>query len=302
MSLISNYIKQIRKCKDNLFDIESRISTQVKMNYLCNLALNCVDNGITDKEYQKDTPIIVSLTTYGQRLQEVYYSLESLLHQTLQPNKIVLCISEDFKSENNLPLLLKKQLNRGVEILYCKDLGPYTKLIPTLKQYPSAIIITVDDDMLYPIDFIEYLVKSYKKRPNDIHCYYGHTMILDKKGKMESYDKWVKQPASGISILNFPTGVDGVLYPPNCFHEDIIREDIFLKLCPHADDVWFKAMTLLKNKDCVVVPRMRKPRQEFLCINPTGTETLANLNRVKKLNDIQIKNVFDYYNLYKIIH
>ena len=58
------------------------------------------------------------------------------------------------------------------------------------------------------------------------------------------------------------TGVGGVLYPPNCFTSEAIREDIFLKCCPNADDIWFWAMALVRGRKIRVV----KNHYKFLII------------------------------------
>ena len=242
---IKEYIRQLRQCKNNILDIESLIQKNYLIGYFKENALSnqCLVAG-TDPIVFGGTPIIVSLTTYGKRLQWVYLTIESLLHQTIKPNKIVLCIAEDNK--DNLPELLVKQQKRGLEILFCNDIRSYTKLIPSLKKYPDAAIITVDDDILYPCDFIEYLVKAFRSDSSKIHFYYGHTMGLDNHGIPTSYNEWVKTAAKGCSLYNLPTGVNGILYPPKSLHEEVFNEDVFLKICPTADDLWFRAMSLMK--------------------------------------------------------
>lgn len=296
MKFISKYLDQIRKCKETLVRFDNRVDSRIRYYHFQELALNSNNIGVSSCLYA-DIPVIISLTTYGLRLQEVYITLESLLHQTLQPNKIVLSLSDKYNNSFLLPEILKKQTDRGVELLFCKDIRSYTKLLPVLYKYPNAIIITVDDDMIYPCDFVEKLVKSYKEDNSKVHFYYGHTISLDDNGKPTSYDEWVKSPASGSSLFNLPTGVDGILYPPNCFHDDVFNETLFMDLCPFADDLWFKAMTLMKGYSCNVVPRLRNPRDEFLCINPDNIESLANVNRRGRQNDIQSKRLFEKYDL-----
>ncbi len=299
MKFPSFYINQFRKCKDTLLQFDQKIDTRFRYFQLQEFALNVKDVGVTEKMYA-GVPLIVSLTTYGRRLQEVYITIESLLHQTVQPNKIVLNLSNEFNNSIALPNLLKRQVDRGLELLFCEDIKSYTKLLPALKKFPDAIIITVDDDMIYPCDFVEKLIKSYVENPQNVYFYYGHTIIINDNTPT-SYDEWVKHPACGSSYYNLPTGVDGVLYPPGCFYDDIFDESIFMNLCPYADDLWFKTMTLLKGYSCEIVPRYRSPRDEFLCINPSGTESLAIINRKGKLNDVQFKRLFDRYELSRFL-
>ena len=42
-------------------------------------------------------------------------------------------------------------------------------------------------------------------------------------------------------------GVGAVLYFPNCFYKDVLREDLFLKLANNTDDLWFWVMAILNN-------------------------------------------------------
>jgi hypothetical protein len=49
----------------------------------------------------------------------------------------------------------------GITVNRCQDVGPLTKLLPAVlaeeKGDPDTIIITVDDDQVYPPDTVKYL-------------------------------------------------------------------------------------------------------------------------------------------------
>ena len=47
--------------------------------------------------------------------------------------------------------------------------------------------------------------------------------------------------------LNFFTGAGGVLYPPKCFHKNILDEKSIMELCPSNDDIWLNWMVKLNN-------------------------------------------------------
>ncbi|MDR0763178.1 MAG: hypothetical protein LBF01_01600, partial [Bacteroidales bacterium] len=150
MSVLKNFAKKIW-----LTRVEPRLLTAPLTVQLTQSALYSTESGITPST--TDETLIVSLTTHGKRIYEVYLAIESILRQTLKPNKIILWLSKNKFNENNIPLILKKQQQRGLEIAFCEDVKSYTKLIPTLQMYPQAVIITVDDDILYPFDLIENL-------------------------------------------------------------------------------------------------------------------------------------------------
>ena len=86
-----------------------------------------------------DNDIVVSLTSYGRRVRTnvVYYTLVSLLRQKTQPDKILLWLAEDEWNDEIIPVKLKRLKEKGVEILYCRDIKSYKKLIPTIKEYPD---------------------------------------------------------------------------------------------------------------------------------------------------------------------
>lgn len=294
-NILKKVYKKIRKIFDNNFNIEKIIRNQLVLQNYETLSLNSVDLGI-DKKVLLGNQLIVSLTTYGHRINDVHLTIESILHQTVKPNKVILWLDNRLKN-NVLPIFLQKQMKRGLEIEFCEDIGSYTKLVPTLKKYPDSIIITVDDDMVYTYDFIEHFVNSYLKNPNKIYFYRGHKIVFDKNKKLKSYKDWVKEGASGCSLLNVPTGVCGVLYPPNCFHNDVTNHKLFLELCPHADDIWFKVMTYLKGFECEKIETGKDPNEKFVYINTALETSLSNINNVQGMNDVQIKQVFNFYKI-----
>ena len=143
--------------------------------------------GVTNQRYT-DHDIIVSLTTYGKRLNDVAFTIESIMQQTMKPNRIILWLEDGLK-EQHLPEALKNQMSRGLEIDYCKDIRSYKKLIPTLKLYPEAAIITIDDDALYEYDLLEHLISAYINQPQYIHASRVHRIRIEKN-VVQSYQKW----------------------------------------------------------------------------------------------------------------
>ena len=72
----------------------------------------------------------------------------------------------------------------------------------------------------------------------------------------------------------------------------------FLKLCPHADDVWFKVMTMLKGTLCEHIPTPHFDSL-FIPLDIDETSSLQSINVINGGNDRQIKAVFDYYHIKK---
>lgn len=288
-----NPIKKIRPFFDTIFEkYFYKISYNQKLFWLQDKILHDKSLGIS-KDKIADKEVIVSLTTYGERFYQVYITIESLMQQTIKANKIILWLDDSFANRPLLPIL-KRQIERGLEIRYCKDLGSYKKLIPTLKEFPESIIITVDDDVIYNIRTIEKLVTAYNHNPHFIYCNRMHRIKLEDSTVLP-YRKWEK----GImdtkeSILNFPVGIGGVLYPPHCFNNEIFNEEFFLKNCPNGDDIWFKAMALLNNFHAkrAEVSFTQDDYMENDLLSPRG---LQKENVGKNLNDIKFSNVYDTY-------
>lgn len=244
---------------------------------------------------QKGVGPIVSLTTIESRLDKVYIAIESLLHQTMKPKKIVLWINEEIKNKK-LPRTITRQLSRGLEVKYVRDVGPHTKLIYALKEY-NEVIVTADDDILYPANWLLQLDRSYKAVPDAIHCHRAHEITFSPTGKIRPYEDWLFEKVRyNHSLTVFPTGVGGVLYPPGSLHKDAIREDLFEELCPKADDVWFKIMSLLLKTKCIAINLNYKYRK-FPTVSDTQKENLFTYNHIDGQNNVQFQQCLKFYGL-----
>lgn len=287
-----SYIKRGIK---NFLRPELAISATEQSFRLLNIEKNCM--GITTDAHLENE-IIISLTSYNKRIFDVSLTVESLFQQTLKANRIILWLAEDEFKEKRLPMKLTKLTERGLEIRYCEDLKSYKKLIPTIQLFPDAIIVTVDDDIIYPDDFLENLIFHHKENPEHILCYRARQFSYNWRGKLRPYMKWKiashKQPAS-LSIL--PNGIGGILYFPGCFDEALNRKDLFMRLAPKGDDIWFKAMSLLKGVKCKVIPVERPFFEKFVVIQSGQDIALYHENISSKENIQQIKQVFSFLNL-----
>ena len=256
-------------------------------------------NGVTSKKYCKED-IIVSLTSYGERLDQVHVTIESIMNGTMLPNKIILWLAEDI-TDNLLPQKLKNLQSRGLEIRYYKDIRSYKKLIPTLISYPNDIGVTIDDDVIYRKDVIEKLYNSYMQDPNCIHAHRVRRIILDNCGYPISYNDWENVvPRGKKSYFNIFTGVGGVLYPPRSLHKDVMNETVFMDICKFADDIWFWAMAV-KNGVKIKKVHSHSIYGNDLIMNPMVQQkslSSININKNMCLNDIQLAAVDRYYDLF----
>jgi hypothetical protein len=261
------------------------------------LALSSREKGVTEGT-KGGTEIIVSLTTHGRRLYDVYLGIESIMQGSVKPNRIVLWLSKDLQT-SPLPQTLLNQIDRGLLIKYTEDIGPYTKLVPALKEYPDSVIVTIDDDILYPFDTLEMLVSAYRKQPKCIVANRVMDIALDNQGHPTSLPTWKElEDKDRVSKLNFFEGVGAVLYPPHCFTADVLDQSVFTKICPTADDVWFNCMALLSRTS--VVPANHHYSRFPLLINESVQDSALwriNSRTTNTLNDNQLRAVMGKYNL-----
>ncbi|GHT94915.1 hypothetical protein FACS1894122_11990 [Alphaproteobacteria bacterium] len=103
-----------------------------------------IDNfkGLGITSIKRTTQLIVSLTSYPERMYDMHFALYSLLNQTLKPDAIVLWLSkEEFPNgEKEVPDNVLKMREHGVAIkFYEKNIRQFLKFIPSLKEYPDEI-------------------------------------------------------------------------------------------------------------------------------------------------------------------
>lgn len=248
---------------------------------------------------KRENPLIVSLTTYPKRFNVVYLTIESLMNQTMKPDKIILWLAKDELVNNEIPSKISKLKLRGLEIrIIDENLKSYNKLIYALKEFKTSNIITCDDDIIYPKFFIEGLYKTLNKFPKNIIAYRCTLMKKIDEKTLAPYLSWPAATDNKPSFNLFPTGVGGILYPPNSLNEQVFNKDLFLRLAPSADDIWFKAMALLNNTKTVMV---NEKSIEFPMIRGSQDDALWHVNVLENKNDEQLKNVFDYFKLYDYI-
>jgi hypothetical protein len=264
-------------------------------------------NGKQKLSIKRTSNLIVSLTSFPQRINEIKYTIFSLLDQTILPEKIILWLEESKfpNKEQDLPEELLALKKYGFAIYWCEDLRSYGKLIPALEQFQDYYIVTVDDDIYYKKNLLERLWLEHLKYPDDVICNLG-AKISFKNNKVMPYTRWkryIKKREAGFQILG--CGYGGSLYHKRYLHKDINRRDLFLNLTPYADDIWFYFMTILNGTKVRVV---KHPLNRIKYVNPyreyglNHGHTLSSINVDSGKNDEQFKNVINHYgiDIYKL--
>ena len=246
---------------------------------------------LTRKKHGLGKPLVVSLTSYPPRFPYLHLTLKCLLSQTVKPDRIVLWIAHEDK--DLLPEKVLQLSTEGLEIRYCKNIFSFKKIIPALETFPDAYIATADDDVYYRSDWLGTLISASKSSPDNIIAHRIHS-ITSRHGKIFPYEDWEQD---ALSILpdsrNFPTGCMGVLYPPGSFHEDVTNAEKFLRLCPHADDIWLYWMANLAGTES----RHSGSRHEIFNWKGTQRVGLWMQNTVDDGNNAQVEAMIEAYGL-----
>ena len=293
MRIMKNILKSLRDVKN----ISGHLDYVSKRNFLENELLNS-ENSIVDSN-RRNKELIVSLTTYNKRIYDVALVIESIGRQTIKANRVILWLDEGEFKVQNLPVTLKNLSKRGLDIRFCPNLRSYKKLVPTLELFNNADIITVDDDIIYPLDMIEDLVTASIKYPNCVVAHHVHKMVYDKKGKLMPYNDWVKDFSEQIpSYENVAIGVGGVFYPAGSLSPICVEHKLFERLAPNADDIWFKAMSTLNKYKTVRSNTRTGFNSRFTDIPLSQDIALFNSNMKHGENNIQIENTFKYFKLF----
>lgn len=260
--------------------------------------LNPIRSKISEKERNADgSQIIVSLTSFPARIDKVYLCINSLLRQTCPADKVILWLAKtQFMGIDSLPKKLLDLERRGLEIRFCEDLRSYKKVFYTAQEYTDSMIVTVDDDVLYPENWLKDLVECAKEYPGKVVCYRAHLAIISE-GRFAPYETWIgsSPDVKGPSMLLVPTGVGGVLYPPHYFDGVAFDIHTIRKICPTADDLWLKIIGMQKG---IPVVKVHPNTKEWFTIAGSQKEALFLVNtKGQNLNDSAMKDLVDFYNI-----
>lgn len=242
-------------------------------------------HGVSDNSYFP-YPVIVSLTSYGRRLLDVCFAVESIMQQSFLPNRIVLWLDPD--DIRNLPEALKLQQDRGLEIRPRDPrLRSYNKLLPMLAEAPDAAIITIDDDAIYDFDLVERLIKAHRADPRAIFSPMSHQMVVRHNGTLAPYNSWdtTSVQPGGETPYTFFMGGSGTLYPPHSLDPRVADAEAAMRCAPTADDVWFNVAARAAGTPIRKIATRRPDGIDFIANRDYLDNGLANINIDQRAND-----------------
>jgi len=245
---------------------------------------------ITHKE--RDKRVVVSLTSFPKRISNVRVVIECLLRQTIAPDMIVLWLStEQFPNQyDDLPTNLKNIKSDRVKIRFVEgDIRSHKKYYYAFKEYPNDYVITVDDDIFYPPNMIDELLRAKEKYGNAVIGRYCLVMKYKENGEPFPYNKWADDYEINTPDAFLGTG-GGTLFEPSKLYKDVLNIELAAKLAPLADDVWLNAMIRLAKLPIKIISK-----ELLMPIITKGDQRLTQVNVYENQNDKQIKAVSEYY-------
>lgn len=247
-----------------------------------------------NKSLQEES-VIVSLTTFPARIEYVHLAIKSLLNQTIKPGMVILWLAEEQFQNVEIPEQLKSLCEHGLEIRYCKEnIMAHKKYYYAMREFPEHKIVTYDDDIIYPEDSLEKLLRMNKQYPDAIICNRGREIKIEN-GEVATYNHWKvsgRVPKGVPSYRVMASTGAGTLYPPHCMPEETFDIEKIRQLALTADDLWMKVMSI-KGQIPVV---KSQTRTKGLCTSKGKQDiTLAHKNVDGYLNDKVMQDLLKYY-------
>lgn len=188
-------------------------------------------------------PLIVSLTSYPPRFPYLLPTLKSLLDQTIRPDKIMLWIAHG--DVEQLPKEVTDLAGDLLVIKPCDDLRNFKRLVPMLQETPNSFLCFADDDIFYPANWLERLVKAFDPRERTVICYRASRIGHQADGTLtpyrtwpETFDRQSELPSDDL----LPVTQMGVLYPPGSLPPQAGDYSLIQTLSPTSDEVWMLFM------------------------------------------------------------
>lgn len=213
--------------------------------------------------------LVVTLTTVPERVDRIRPTLRSLLDQTCPADRILLAWPKQ-ALRSKLPYPHAPDLPPGIELLPCEDIGPASKLLPALRAEPTALLVAVDDDVIYPYDFLETLLAAYRADPKTAWAWRGAKIEpgRDPRDYKHIFASGVKAPTD-VDVL---MGTWGYLIPPQSF-DDAVHD--FAPWPPEVrwtDDIWISGHLARRGVKRRVMPGRGLPLE-------TGASSIHSLNQ-----------------------
>ena len=220
------------------------VDVRIEMNYR-----------LTFSKFRLDPPgesqLIVSMTSYPKRIRHAWLALESLFRQDDRRFRLVLVLAESQFPGRQLPRMIRKQMEKGLEILWVeRDGRSFDHLWPAYSAFPGNNVVSVDDDKFFATDMVSKLRSAARMNPRAIVGWRGWDM-RPTNGTFEFGENWVRANRDTPSSRLFMPPGNGSLYPAGSLPRETGNYDLRERICPNADDVWYWAMAKMSSSESI---------------------------------------------------
>lgn len=227
-------------------------------------------------------PVVVNLTSYGHRIDLVFYALETIASGRVRPHRLILWLDDTAMAAHPPATLLRLQ-RRGLEIRSCPDYGPHKKQYPYALTEPTLPLVAADDDVLYPRRWLVDLLEAAARHPLDVTGQRAHSITFDGD-RVAPYSQWVAARGTAASFRTLCTGVSGIYYPLGLLRALRSEGDAFLRVAPRADDLWVYSVAV---RHGIRARQVGERQAEYPAIPGSQRGTLYRQNVTEGGNDAQ---------------
>lgn len=242
-------------------------------------------------------PFIISMTSFPQRIPHIAPAIESILRQKDHDDIFILWLAaEEFPNgladvPDNIRAFTKDH-GGELDIRFTDAIRSFKKIIPALATFPDSIIITVDDDTVYPDDVIPKLKKAHDRRPDVIfsHC------VCDIYRKNSVWRRTTGNCgfAVGFPYLRIIISAGGTLYPPHALDPIVLDLEKIKRLTPTNDDFWSWFCAARKGTKICQVPHATFRNHSIQDATTVGALSAINEVDGDRVNLQSIRNLLDF--------
>lgn len=241
--------------------------------------------------------VVVSIASYPKRMPYICGSVETLLRQTIVPDEICLTLAREEFGENDESLMapIREMGEAGITVFWAeRNLRPHNKYFWCMQSHPEDIVITVDDDIVYPPTLVQSLLEQHYCHPEAVVANRTHIVTKNEKNELLPYKQWVMEQSESFDRPQtdlLATGAGGILYPPHAFDSEVFDADAIEDTCLLADDLW-----LFVHEIRLGIPVVNTTASPYLFYVPGSQEEglyIENLDNGR--NDVVLAGLFERY-------
>lgn len=240
--------------------------------------------------------VIVSMATIPSRMSRLEENMPSILNQSYHFDTLIINILDDLSDDEYKFYEKIKKLDARITLNKCnKKWRSCNKLLPTLKSHPDDVIITIDDDIYYPVDCFKLLIEQYEKTPDCIIAHEINPLLLNNEKNyidfINGYDIMLMQKEFGKYLSGC------TLYPPHVFDDTDIFDYDKMMYCTNAthDELWFWVQSTLKNVKCVGLNYVRSFDPEVITPYQEDEFKLSSINIQPEINKKYMDAINEMY-------